>query len=121
MNDYEKWLQSCLVAGIPALSLDTCCRLLAIVYVMGGSMEAFNYDVKLKAEWHYAQQRLNIGAGNTVDEEGAALLKKYVGELEAYYDHAPINEKSSSPLAVVHPDWVAELMRTRYNITNLWL
>lgn len=121
-NDpYKAWLQSCLNAGIPALSLETCCRLLAIVYVIGGSMEAFTHNEKLKAEWQYAKIRLNIGGGLTPDAEGAALLKDYVNELETYYKTAGPDAKSSSALAVKHPDWVVNFMKLRYNINALWI
>lgn len=121
MEDYRKWLQSCLAAGIPALTLDTCARLLAIVYVLGGSMEAFTHNEKLKAEWQYAQKRLNIGDGLTPDEEGAELLREYADELESHYENALANEDSGSPLAKVHPEWVVEFMNNRYNINHLWI
>lgn len=121
MEDYKRLLQSCLEAGIPILSLDTCCRLLAIVYVIGGSMEAFTHNGKLMADWQYAQQRLNIVGGETPNEEVALLIKQYVNELETYYANAAYSGNSSSPLAKEHPEWVVEFMTKRYGIEHLWI
>jgi hypothetical protein len=120
MEDYRKWLQTCLAVGIPALSLDTCARLLAIVYVIGGSMEAFTHNGKLKADWEYARKRLKIEGGVIPDADGAELLRKYARELESYYENAP-TDKSVSPFAKAHPEWVKRFMENRYGITGLWI
>ena len=118
---YEQWLESCLQVGIPALSVDTCARILAIIGIIGGSMEAFTHNKKLIAEWKYAQKKLNILGGETPDKEGSELMRKYYNELKDYYETAPKNDESSSPLAVIHPEWVVDLMRNRYGIEKLWL
>ena len=118
---YDQWLESSLTAGIPAISTDTCARILAIIGILGGSMEAFTHNRKLIAEWKYAQKKFNILGGETPDKEGAELMRKYYNELQDYYETAPKNEESSSPLAVIHPEWVVDLMRNRYGIEKLWL
>jgi hypothetical protein len=71
--------------------------------------------------FHNGATHLNIGDGLTPDEEGAELLREYVDELESFYEDAPTNEDSGSPLAKVHPEWVVEFMNNRYNINHLWI
>lgn len=118
---YEQWLESCLQVGIPAISTDTCARLLAIIGVIGGSMEAFTHNMKLVAEWKYAQKKLNVLGGETPDEEGARLMRRYYHELNDYYNNATKNEESESPFAVIHPNWVVNMMKERYGIEKLWI
>lgn len=118
---YQQWLDSCREIGLPALSTDSCARLLAIVGVIGGSMEAFTHNEKLIAEWKYAQQKLNVLGGETPDEEGVLLIRKYYSELKNYYKNAPKNEESESPVAVIHPQWVVNFMKERYGIEKLWI
>ena len=113
---YEQWLDSCHEAGLPALSKDTCARLLAIVGVIGGNNEVFTHNTKLVAEWKYAQKRFNIQGGEIPNAEGVELIKKYYHELEDYYSNAPRNEKSESPYSVIHLKWVADFMKQRYGI-----
>lgn len=119
--DNQQWLETCRQADIPALSKDTCARLLAIIGVIGGSMEAFTHNKKLIADWKYAQKRFHIEGGEIPDPEGAELIKKYYHELMDYYNSAPRNEQSESPMAVVHPQWVVDMMKERYGIEKLWI
>lgn len=122
MSDiYSLWLESCRQADIPALSTDTCARLLAIIGVIGGSMEVFTHNKKLIADWKYAQKKLSVQGGETPDVEGARLIKNYYHELMDYYKSAPKNESSDSPLAVIHPQWVVAMMKERYGIEKLWI
>jgi hypothetical protein len=118
---YSQFLSTCAEVDIPVLSKDLCARLLAIVYVLGGSMEAFTFHPKLRADYRYAQRRMNIGGGLTPDKKDAELLRRYITELETYYESAPRDTSSSSPLAVVHPEWVQKLMSERYGLTRLWI
>lgn len=121
MGLYEQWLESCRQSEIPALTKDTCARLLAIIGVIGGSMEAFTHNEKLIADWKYAQKRFNLEGGEMPDSEGVALIKRYYHQLNDYYEKAPRNEESQSPLAVIHPKWVVDMMKERYGIEKLWL
>lgn len=121
MKLYEQWLESCKQADIPALTKDTCARLLAIIGVIGGSMEDFTHNKKLIADWKYAQKRFNIEDGEVPDVEGVVLVKKYYHELKDYYKNAPRDEQSQSSLAVVHPQWVSDMMKERYGIEKLWI
>lgn len=120
-NVREQFLTSLFLAGIPAMRMDDCCRLLAIVYVIGGSMEAFTHNEKLVAEWKYAQKRVGLEDGKVPDAEAVSALKKYVSELETYYKNAQYNSNSQSPFSKVHPEWVIEFMRNRYGIKELWI
>jgi hypothetical protein len=108
----EMIYEACQEAGIPILSLDKCCRLLAIVYVMGGSMEAFTHNTRLVAEWRYAQHRCNIYEGRVPDKEALTLIRKYVSELESYYEG-----RSSE---TEHPRWVMDIM-ARYGIHDMMI
>ena len=83
-------------------------------------MEAFTFNRRLAAEWQYASRRFGIEDGATPDGEAAVLIQQYVAELQQYYKTAPA-DTSGSPLAVVHPQWVRDLMTTRYGITKLWI
>lgn len=117
MTDYQKLIQTCESAGIPFMSLDTCCRLLAILHTIGGNSEIFTHHVKLLEDVKYAQRRLNIFGGETPDAEGTILLKQYIRELEAYYADPPRKEDSTAVYSVKHLEWVDKFLKTRYNIS----
>lgn len=79
---YQQWADAFASVGECHLSLDTCCKLLAVVYVYGGANEAFTQTSDLVTDWRAAARRLNISGGETVNPEGHALLRKYIGDLE---------------------------------------
>jgi hypothetical protein len=114
-------LDSFFYAGIPVVSIDDCCKLLAIVYVLGGSMEVFKYNDKIASEIEYAQKRLNVGEGLTVIGEYASIIRRYVKELEEYYEAAPYDAGNQAPLARQHPKWVVDFMDKRYGLKDLWI
>lgn len=116
LTDLQKMIRTCESAGIPYMSLDTCCRLLAILQTVGGNHEIFTHHLKLIEDVKYAQRRLNIFGGEIPDAEGVALLKHYIGELETYYENAPKKEGSEAVFSVKHLPWVEEFLKSRYNI-----
>lgn len=81
----------------------------------------FTHHKKLIADWKYAQKKLNILGGETPDAEGVRLMRNYYHGLIDYYNNAPKNKESESPLAVIHPKWVEDFMKERYGIEKLWI
>ena len=64
-EEYTKLLNTAEAAGIPIISDNHCCKLLAWVYAYGGGNEAVVFNVKLNENIKYAQRRLNITGGAT--------------------------------------------------------
>lgn len=78
---YQQWGDTLQCARIKPLSDSTCCKLLAILYVFGGSREEFTHHSKFLADIDYAQKRLNISGGEIPDQELVSELQKYIHEL----------------------------------------
>ena len=107
MNLREAMFNTALDAGIPILSTDTCARLLAIIHSC--TNEGFTYSPRCRAEIRYAQKRFRIDGGETPDADFAALLREYVGEIEAY------GEKHKSVIP-----WAKSFAMDRYGIDLFW-
>lgn len=103
---YQQWVDTLEGAGIKPLTDNTCCKLLAVLYVFGGDREEFTHHNKLLADIGYAQKRLNISGGETPDRELLPELQKYIHELTPDGIQGEWRK----------PQWVLELM-SRYNIT----
>ena len=99
---YEQWLDSCLKAGIPALSTDTAARILAVVYVFGGERESFVYNTKLVADIRYIKSRFDIEGCGVPPADLVELIKVYTKDCEAHLDDKP--------------QWAKELFNKRYSI-----
>lgn len=117
---YEQWADAFIKVDIPILADDLCCRLLAIVYVYGGSMECFTHNQKLYKDVRYAQKKLNIGGGLVPDKELGDKLRTYIKEIENHIEHAEKDENKQSPFSVKHLDWCVKIMKERYN-EPLWI
>lgn len=102
---YRQWFETLQSAGIKPLSDDTCCRLLAVLYVFGGERSEFTLHDKLTTDLRYAQRRLHLLGGETPDATLLPVLQRYISEL------AP------QGLAVepIKTPWAVELMK-RYKI-----
>ena len=81
-------------AGIKIVSDDKCCRLLAWLYVHGGGNESTTINLKLNADIHEAQKRLNLYGGERVNVELLPTLQEYIRQAESS-----------------NPDWIAELCK----------
>lgn len=103
---YQQWIDSLQCARIKPLADSTCCKLLAILYVFGGSREEFTHHDKFLADISYAQKRLNISGGKTPNRELIPELQKYINEL------APDGVQGE----LRKPQWVLKLL-SRYDIT----
>lgn len=115
----EMWNDTCLAADIPAISTDTAARLMAIVYVHGGSSEVFTYSEGLNADMRYIQEKYHISGGEVPDETISRLISEYSSELESYEEEQRLGGTTSGePVCPIRmPDWAKKLMKDRYNIT----
>ena len=73
-------------AGIPIISGDKCCQLLAWTLVYGGGYEGVVLDRKLHNAILYAQKRLNIVGGGRPGSDLIPAFKKYVMSIFDYND-----------------------------------
>lgn len=80
-TDYERLLETAAECGLKIVSDDTCCKVLAWLYVLGGGYEV-SYNTKLLADIRYAQKRINIFGSETPDATLCELLQMRVKELE---------------------------------------
>lgn len=116
MKVYHQWLESCLLAGIPAISTDTAARLMAVLHEYGNN-EGFTYNQKFLADKEYIQDRFGLREMMTPEPKFHALLKEYIKELQAYQEthrNEPKDEKH--PYRSMAPDWAPELLQERYNM-----
>lgn len=121
MNSGQKsfrqlWNDTCLSAGIPAISLDTAARLLAIVVVHGGSSELFSYSTSLKDDVRYLQDKYNIYGGQIPDTRLVKLMSGYVAELESYEEEHWHDKTEGGVCVIKIPEWGRKLILDRYNL-----
>lgn len=102
---YAALLDTAAQCGLKVVSDDTCCKVLAWLYVHGGGYEV-NYNTKLLADIKYAQKRLNVYGSEIPDSELCETLRARVKELEA-----SVKTKSQSP------EWLLEL-KERYDLPD---
>ena len=95
----EQLYDTALSAGIPIISSDKCCRLLAYLYVYGGENEQMTTDSRISSAMFYAQKRLNIFSGEVMDLELMPVLQDYI-KSAANKHGVPYDEP---------PEWVIEL------------
>lgn len=113
---YSQWLESCLNAGIPAISTDTAARIMAILYEYGNN-EGFTYNKKFLAEMKYIQDRFGIHGACTPDSYFREVLKGYIKELQDYQqEHENDENDKQHPYRSMAPDWAPQLLKDRYNI-----
>jgi hypothetical protein len=82
-----------LSAGIPIISGNKCCRILAWLYIYGGGNEQV-IEGKLNTAILYSQKRLNLLGGEMPDLELLPILQDYIKSIANYYNP---------------PEWVNEL------------
>lgn len=102
---YSAMLNTAAQCGLKVVSDDTCCKVLAWLYVYGGGYEV-NYNTKLLADIRYAQKRLNVYGSEIPNPELCEPLRERIEELEAAV-------KTRSP----SPEWLLEL-KERYNLPD---
>lgn len=103
----EMWanlLETAQITGIKVISDDTCCKLLAWVFVLGGGTEESTHNIKLNTALMHAQKRANLLGGERVNFEFIEPIKNYSQDLNNF-----IEKKSP------RPEWLTEL-ENNYNI-----
>lgn len=90
------------MVGIPALSIDTCARIMAVLMVHGNN-EAFTHNTHFLADVEYIQEKYQLYGSGVPPMEFAQLLRKYVRELE----NVEADDK---------PEWVKKLFGGMYDI-----
>lgn len=112
----ELFNKSCLSAGIPALRMDTCARILSVLYVHGNN-EQFVLNKTFLSDIKYIQERFKISGGETPDAAFSTLLKRYVSELESYEDVHKNDATARETVFKTHvPEWAVSLFKSRYGI-----
>lgn len=116
LSNRQEWYHACLNADIPAINIDTCARLMAILLVHGGGNELFVYNKSFLIDVEYIQKRFKLEGAGTPPYEFVELLKKYNQELENYMKE---NKDCESEGAIFHdakPQWAKDLIFYRYRI-----
>lgn len=114
MDVYKEWLNACRQADIPAITTDTAARLMAVLYEYGNN-EGFTFNQKFLADKEYIQDRFGLREMTTPEPQFHKLLKKYVKELQDYYNSHKSKE-TMQPLEELVPEWAPQLLKERYNI-----
>lgn len=110
------WNDAFLAVGIPAISMDTSARILAVVYVHGNN-EAFVYNNSFLADIDHIKQRFNIYGTGVPDPDLSELIKSYVRELEDFErTHENDMHSGTALFAPRIPQWAVDLFKERYNI-----
>ena len=109
MSIYKEMLDTALNVGLPVISSDKCCRLLAYVYVYGGGNEAVVFNEKMNADIVYAQKRLNIVGGEIVNRELLPALQKYIKSLSNMFPLSKEQADKAREDFYNPPQWVIDL------------
>lgn len=116
IDDYKAWLRTCLSAGIPALSIDTSARIMAVLFEYGNN-EGFTFNQKFLAEKDYIQDRFGLREMCVPDPSFAIALKGYIKELQEYYEeHKNDPRDAAHPYRSLAPDWAPKLLMDRYQM-----
>ena len=109
------WNATCLQAGIPSLSRDTCARILAVLHVESGCTTAITLSPKLRADVRYIQERFGFLGGDTPDAAFVKLFNHYVREIDAYQRQAK-RRPELSRAEQAWPEWARRLYWDSYNV-----
>lgn len=108
MDIRDQWYESCLQADIPAISKDKSAKILAMVYVLGGSHSNYTYSTSLRSALRYIKKKFHIDGAETPDAEIVTLIRQYVNELEDSYANA--QEYSEAGLKINwYPKWATRI------------
>lgn len=113
-NIYKQWADAFASIGLSHISTETAAKLLAILYVYGGSYEGFTHTPNLLTGILTAQRMFNIDGGESPSAEGILLIRQYSKELED-----DLKGRQPSLHQECHVDWANELMIGRYGFKKL--
>lgn len=97
----QQWNEACLQVGLPALTLQTCARIMAILLHYGNN-EAFVLSPHFRADCEYVKKRYHINGGESPDIEFVVAFQAVEKKLRGL----------EQP-----PQWAKELMKEMYNIS----
>lgn len=107
---------SALSVGLPIVSMDKCCQLLAWLYVYGGGNEATVFNAKFRYAVLYAQHRMNLFGGETPNGEWLPVLQEYIKEAESDCDRRMAARRDDEKY-ITTLSWIKDIEKT-YNITT---
>ena len=109
------WNEACLQCGLPAISLDTSARIMAVLHVESGCTTAVTHSPKLRADLKYIQRRFGIEGGATPDAAFVRSFRRYVSEIKAHQRQS----KGRTALTLAEqawPEWARQLYMDHYNV-----
>lgn len=95
-----QWNEACLQLGVPALTLETSAKIMAVLLHFGNN-EAFDHSPHFMADCHYVQRRYNLGGGLTPDADFVEAFQRWEKGMEG----------ADEP-----PKWAKDLFKRMYNI-----
>ena len=113
-NIYQQWADAFASIGLSHISTETAAKLLAILYVYGGSYEGFTHTPNLLTDILTAQRMFKIDGGEAPSADGILLIQQYTKELED-----DLKGRQPSLTQECHVDWANELMISRYGFKKL--
>ena len=114
MNRFkQEFNRACLQIGIPALSEDTCAKILAVVYLHDN--EQFAFSGAFAADMEYIQKRYHIHGAVTPEVDFVDKVVRYIHELEEYA-RTHVEESTQNGLFPAKPQWAIEMFRNMYGI-----
>ena len=105
---YRDWLGAFEAIGTPAISRDTAARILAVTYVHGNN-EALTHNTKYLQDVHHIERMYHVEGGEVPDMEIVMLIRKYVSELELYYNEHK-DDPSDALFQSKAPEWALKLI-----------
>ena len=104
----ESMYQTALGCGLPIVSTDKAAKILAMVYVLGGSHSNYTYSTKLRATLDYIKKRFGIDEGKTPDPQIVPMIKQYCSELNEAWTKC--TEHNQTGLQINwYPTWATEI------------
>lgn len=100
IDDYKQWLDSFFQLGLPAISVETSARVLAVVCTLGNN-EQMDHCPQLMADIEYMRKAYHLNGGEVPEVSIVKPLQKYIAEIE-----------DSGEL----PEWAEELFKQRYGV-----
>ncbi|MGM9861220.1 MAG: hypothetical protein ACI30W_01355 [Muribaculaceae bacterium] len=120
INLYQQWADAFASIGLSHISTETAAKLLAILYVYGGSSEDFTHTPRLLTDIQTAQRMFNIEGGEEPSPEGVLLIQKYIKELnDDIVDHQEFKNGKPAGYSDCQVGWANDLMIGRYGFKKL--
>lgn len=117
---YQEWADAFASIGHSHISHETAAKILAVIYVYGGSYEGFTHCPALKTDAEAAMRMFNIAGSERPTIQGVELIQKYVRELEEDLAHAEVGEDGCGIYnKACHVEWANRIFKERYGFKAL--